>query len=84
MKPNLRISIQTLLQVGKAQREIARVTGVDRKTVRRIAEEAKSPRVATGFCAGKADGEGLVEGQNPPPRPPLRIPLKVNADSRPS
>ena len=41
-KPNLGISIQTLLQTGKAQREIARVTGVDRKTVRRGGSCARS------------------------------------------
>jgi uncharacterized DUF497 family protein len=39
---------------GKAQREIERVLGVDRKTIRRIAQEAKSPGVATGICAGNA------------------------------
>jgi hypothetical protein len=39
LKPNLRISIQTLLTAGKAQREIACVIGVDLKTVRRIARE---------------------------------------------
>ena len=67
LKPNLRISIQTLLQTGKAQREIARVIGVDRKTVRRIAEEAKSPGVATGFSTEIVAIDGPVEGQNPPP-----------------
>jgi hypothetical protein len=74
LKPNLRISIQTLLQAGKAQREIARVIGVDRKTVRRIAEEAKSPGGATGFSVEKVDIDGQVEGQNPPPRPPAPKP----------
>jgi hypothetical protein len=48
LMPNLRISIQTFLDAGKAQREIARVLGVDRKTIRCIAREAKSPGVATG------------------------------------
>ena len=52
MKPNLRISIQTLLQAGMVQREISRVTGVDRKTIRRYAREANSPGVATGSKAG--------------------------------
>ena len=66
MKPNLRISIHTLLQAGKAQREIARVVGVDPRTVRRIAREAKSPGVATGFFAEKDP----VAGQNAPPQPP--------------
>jgi transposase len=66
LKPHLRISIQTLLQAGKAQREISRIVGVDPRTVRRISREAKSPGVATGFSAGKVD----VDGQNAPPRPP--------------
>ena len=71
MKPNLRISIETLLAAGTTQREIARVTGIDRKTVRRYAGEAKSPGVATGFCAEKA----AVTEQNPPPWPPAPKPL---------
>ena len=71
LKPNLRISIDTLLQAGKAQREIARVVGVDPRTVRRIAREAKCPGVATGFSAQKA----VVESQNAPPRPPAAKPV---------
>ena len=64
MKPHLQTTIWTLLQAGASQREIARVTGIDRKTIRTYhqrfaAGEAISPRVATG------DGE-----QSPPPRPP--------------
>jgi transposase len=75
LKPNLRISIQTLLQVGTTQREIARVTGVDRKTIRRYAREANSPGVATGFPAGKlADAE-----QNPPPWPPAPKPTATTS-----
>ena len=74
MKPNLRISVQTLLDAGKAQREIARVLGVDRKTIRRIARESKSPGVATGICAEKA-AETLDVEQNPPPQPTARKPL---------
>jgi transposase len=70
LKPNLRISIQILLQAGKAQREISRIVGVDPRTVRRIAREAKSPGVATGFSAEKVD----AEGQNAPPRPPAPKP----------
>ena len=70
MKPNLRISIQTLLEAGKAQREIERVLGVDRKTIRRIQLESKSPGVATGNCAEKAADRVEDPDQNPPPRPP--------------
>ncbi len=62
LKPNVRITLQTLLKNGTSQREIERVTGVDRKTIRRYARESKSPGVATG-------SEGL-ETQIPPPRPP--------------
>lgn len=60
MKPHLRITIETLLAAGASQREIARHTGVDRKTIRRY---ANSPRVATG-------SEDTSAGQTPPPRPP--------------
>lgn len=62
MKPNKQTTIQTLLALGRSQREIARSTGIDRKTIRRYASQAgaaNSPGVATGS----------VE-QNPPPRPP--------------
>jgi transposase len=62
LKPNKKTTIQTLLALGKSHREIARATGVDRKTIRRyaaMAVAAKSPGVATGSSE-----------QNPPPRPP--------------
>jgi transposase len=61
LKPHLRITIATLLATGTPQREIARRTGVDRKTIRRLAA-ANSPGVATG-----SDGD---LGQIPPSRPP--------------
>lgn len=35
MKPHLRVTIQTLLAHGTSQREIERLTGIDRKTIRR-------------------------------------------------
>ena len=63
MKPHLRITVETLLRTGTSQREIARRTGVDRKTIRGYARAlATSPGVATG-----TDPAG---GQIPPPRPP--------------
>ena len=62
MKPHLRTTIQTLLAKGATQREITRMTGVDRKTIRRYQRQSNSPGVATGF-----DG---LEDQTPPPRPP--------------
>ena len=63
LKLHLRIAIETLLRGGASQREIERHTGVDRKTIRRVAREANSPGVATG-------SEGPV-GQIPPPWPPV-------------
>ena len=62
MKPHLRTTVETLLARGESQREIERRTGVDRKTIRRLARAAKSPTPATG-------SQG-PEAQNPPPWPP--------------
>ena len=59
MKSHLRITIETLLAKGASQHEIARRTGVDRKTIRKY--QSNSPM---------ATGSESAEGQNPPPRPP--------------
>ncbi len=75
MKPNLRISVHTLLDAGKSQREIERVLGVDRKTIRRIQQQSKSPGVTTGNCGVKAVETAETSEQNPPPRPPAQKPL---------
>ena len=61
MKPHLQITIATLLARGESQHEIARRTGVDRKTIRRYALTANSPM---------ATGSPEVANQIPPPRPP--------------
>jgi transposase/5S rRNA maturation endonuclease (ribonuclease M5) len=83
LKPNLQVTIKTLLTKDLSQREINRKTGIDRKTIRRYGrlydllppegpEDSKSPtstRVATGSDEPTA--------QNPPPRPPgpdLKLP----------
>ncbi|WP_288128689.1 IS21 family transposase [Thiomonas sp.] len=73
LKPHLQATIWTLLRKGSSQREIARVTGIDRKTIRayvqRFAEaEANSPGVATDL------GEPTV-----PPRPPAAAAGSVSA-----
>jgi transposase len=63
LKSHLRITIQTLLERGVAQHEIARRTGVDRKTIRKYERSgANSSRVATGSVP--------TPDQLPPPRPP--------------
>jgi len=48
LKSYLRITIDTLLKSGTSHRQIARRTGVDRKTIRSYAARSNSPRVATG------------------------------------
>jgi transposase len=64
LKPHKRTTIFTLLGLGKSQRDIERITGIDRKTIRSYqrlyeAQRANSPGVATD----------PVE-QIPPPWPP--------------
>ncbi len=65
LKPHLQTTIWTLLDAGASQREIERVTGIDRKTIRAYqkrfaaAAAANSPGVSTGS-----------RPQIPPPRPP--------------
>jgi transposase len=64
LKPHLQTTIWTLLRAGASQREIERMTGIDRKTIRTyhkrfVAEGANSPGVATGPTE-----------QIPPPWPP--------------
>jgi len=86
LKPHLRITVETLLRKGRSQREIERLTGVDRKTIRRYARgtaqgmetamTANSPGVATG-----SDGRerGLWGAEIPPPRPPARPPKQARS-----
>ena len=76
LKPNVKTTVQTLLDKGISQREINRKTGIDRKTIRRYgrlydlapAEETDHSKYPTG--EGVATGSGVQSGQNPPPRPP--------------
>ena len=60
LKPYLRNAVETLLRKGKSQREVARQTGVHRKTIRDIAAN----------CAGAATGLDKKSPENVPPRPP--------------
>ena len=67
MKPQLQSTVFTLLDRQTSQRQIQKLTGVDRKTIRRYrtllaAAEANSPGVTTGSQNG--------ENQIPPPQPP--------------
>jgi hypothetical protein len=81
LKPHLQTTIWTLLEAGTSQREIERVTGNDRKTIRgyqkrfATAAPATSPGVATG-------PPGVTTGtapQIPPPRPPTSPAVTASA-----
>ena len=70
LKPNQRATVITLLQRNTPQREIARITGIDRKTIRSyhtrwLLDPSNSPGVATG-------SETLTP-QIPPPWPPALV-----------
>jgi transposase len=74
LKLHLQTTVVTLLERSKSQREIHRLTGIDRKTIRKYervyrAQQAQadsnSPRVATGSSQGGS--------QIPPPRPPAPV-----------
>ena len=71
LKPHLQTTILTLLGAGTSHRQIERVTGIDRKTIRAYGqrldtERSNSPGVATGS-----------EPQTPPPPHPPRPPAVV-------
>lgn len=73
LKPHLQTTVFTLLAAGKSQREISRITEIDRKTIRRlnksfVAEQAKFSGVTTGPTS-----------QIPPPRPPGPIRQSTSA-----
>jgi transposase len=73
LKSNQRATIETLLERNTSQREIARITGIDRKTVRSYHQrwleqlQSNSPGVATGSA-----------GQIPPPWPPAPGPVATS------
>jgi transposase/5S rRNA maturation endonuclease (ribonuclease M5) len=76
LKPNLKATVETLLEKGISQREINRKTGIDRKTIRKFdrlyhlipPEDNDHSTSPTG--EGVATGSWVQSGQNPPPRPP--------------
>lgn len=73
LKQHLQTTVLTLLAADKSQREIARITGIDRKTIRSLTQRASeansnSPGVATGPAV-----------QIPPPRPPARAAVSPSA-----
>ena len=63
LKPQQKQAVLALLERGVSQHEIARKIGVDRKTIRRLAQAATEPPANSPMATGP-------RGQNPPPRPP--------------
>ena len=70
LKPHLQTTIWTLLGANASQREIERVTGIDRNTIRTL------PKALCRRPSGKLPRGGhrlelaAVASQLPPPRPP--------------
>jgi transposase len=64
LKPYLQTTVFTLLAAGKSQREVARITQIDRKTIRALARR---------YASGLSNSPGVATGptsQHPPARPP--------------
>ena len=75
MKPSKQTTVLTLLAKGLSQREIARLTDVDRKTIRSIARRqaappSNSPTPATGTDPNSPTLATGPVTEIPPPRPP--------------
>ena len=74
LKPHLQTTIWTLLQANASQREIERVTGISRHTIRayqqRFAAQAAN-------CPGVATGSEAVASQITPPWPPAGTPVSA-------
>jgi transposase len=71
LKPHLRVTIRTLLRNGASQREIERLTGVDRKTIRRYGREIGSPANSPGVATGSEPGKTAIFAvETPPSWPP--------------
>jgi transposase len=73
LKPHLQTTVFTLLAAGESQREIARITRIDRKTIRTLQRR---------FAANAANSSGVVTGsptQILPPQPPAPTRQSVSA-----
>ena len=70
LKPHQRGAVVTLLQNEVSQHEISRKTGIDRKTVRKLALALAAARSGEGSNSPMATGSEGLPGEFPPPRPP--------------
>ena len=69
LTPQQRSTVVTLLKNKVSQHEINRKTGIDRKTIRKLAQERVAAQ-APASNSPMATGSPEVAGQIPPPRPP--------------
>ena len=70
LTPQQRNTVVTLLQNKVSQHQIKRKTGIDRKTIRKLAQEISAALAgASNSCAPATGSLGLAD-QIPPPRPP--------------
>ncbi len=68
MKPHLQTTIWTLLKANASKREIERVTGIFRHTIRAYQQRFATEQRAN--CPGVATGSAPTVRQIAPPRPP--------------
>jgi len=70
LKPHQRGAVITLLENAVSQHEIRRKTGIDRKTVRKLALAMAAARLGVGSNSPMATGSAGLPVQIPPPWPP--------------
>jgi len=70
LKPHQKGAVITLLENEVSQHEISRKTGIDRKTVRKLAQAMAAARSGERSNSPMATGSDGVPVQIPPPRPP--------------
>jgi transposase len=71
LKPHLQSTVFTLLERNKSQRQIQRLTGIDRKTVRRYQAIFESQKSGSANSSMVTAGSESAVTQSPPlPRPP--------------
>ena len=70
LKPHQKGAVITLLENEVSQHEISRKTGIDRKTIRKLALAMAAARSGEGSNSPMATGSAGLPVQIPPPRPP--------------
>jgi transposase len=74
LKPHLQSTVFTLLERNKSQRQIQRLTGIDRKTIRRYQAIFESQQASAANSPGVTTGSEPAATQIPPsPRPPAMV-----------